>query len=97
MKHALLSTPYSSALFSEDVILTSLTQVEESLFTQGRGEGEGGTASASSSSGYRRQDSSSSSSRGCGSRSFRALSVLLRLLRPDVLRLFLRAFSILLF
>ena len=47
VKHALLSTPSTKSLFSEDVILALLTQVKndsqlcllKNLFTQGRGEG----------------------------------------------------------
>ena len=72
VKHALLSTPPSQKLFSEDVILTLLTQVTNdsqlSLLKNFLSQGWGKSASSSSSLGYRCQDASSFSLRGCGSR-----------------------------
>ena len=76
VKHALLSTPSSSALFSEDVILVSLTQVKDDsqlslLKNLSSLKGGGKVVSTSSSSGYHHWDASSSSSRGRGfSKSF---------------------------
>ena len=78
VRHALLLTPSSSALFGKDVILASLTQVKDDspvslLKNISSPKGGGKIASTSSSSGYCCRDSSSpsSSSPGCGSRSFR--------------------------
>ena len=64
MKNTLLSTPSSKDLFSEDVILASLTQVKDEsrlslLKKLSSLKGEGKAASTSS-----------SSSRGCSSKSF---------------------------
>ena len=75
MKHPLLSTPSTSTLFSEDVILASLTQVKDDsqlplLKNLSSPKGGGKAASPSSSSGYRCQDASSSSSQSRGFKSF---------------------------
>ena len=69
VKHALLLTPSTSALFSEEVIRASLTQVKDDsqlslLKNLSALKGGGKLTSTSSSSGYRRRDASSSS-RGC--------------------------------